>query len=83
MLKNAQIECDNFGLHDLRHTYASYQLRHGVDAIVVSKLIGHKSPETTMRIYAPVIEEQKIKAVEIFDAEDKEEDKKEDNTDIK
>lgn len=83
MLKNAQIECDNFGLHDLRHTYASYQLRHGVDAIVVSKLIGHKSPETTMRIYAHVIEEQKIKAVEIFDAEDKEEDKEEDNTDIK
>ena len=69
MLKNIGIECNNLGLHDLRHTYASYQLRHGVDPIVVSKLIGHKSPETTMRIYAHVIEEQKIKAVEIFDAD--------------
>lgn len=69
MLKNVGIECNNLGLHDLRHTYASYQLRHGVDPIVVSKLIGHKSPETTMRIYAHVIEEQKIKAVEIFDAD--------------
>lgn len=72
MLRNAQIDVNynHFGLHDLRHTFASYQIRHGTDITVVSALIGHRSPETTMRIYSHVIEEQKINAIKIFDKEE-------------
>lgn len=63
------VNVKTFGLHDLRHTYASYQLRHGVDPLVVSKLLGHKNVGVTMTTYAHVIEQQKIKAIEVFDTD--------------
>src|SRR5882762_6599137 len=47
--------CDSLGLstrilpHQLRHTYASEMLRSGVGFPAVMKLLGHTSPEMTMR----------------------------------
>jgi integrase len=47
--------CDSIGLsirivpHQLRHTYASEMLRSGVGFPAVMKLLGHTSPEMTMR----------------------------------
>lgn len=35
--------------HQLRHTYASEMLRTGVSFLAVMKLLGHSSPEMTMR----------------------------------
>lgn len=35
--------------HQLRHTYASEMLRAGVSFLAVMKLLGHSSPEMTMR----------------------------------
>lgn len=37
--------------HDLRHTYASMLYDAGVDIKTAQKLLGHTSPELTMRIY--------------------------------
>ena len=36
-------------IHDLRHSYASFALKQGVDLYTVSKLLGHKNIATTTR----------------------------------
>ncbi|HEX8992578.1 MAG TPA: site-specific integrase [Anaerolineales bacterium] len=38
--------------HDLRHTAASLMLAHGIPPLVVSKMLGHANPSTTLMIYA-------------------------------
>jgi integrase len=39
--------------HDLRHTYASHLILDvGLDVVQVSRLLGHASPVTTLRVYA-------------------------------
>src|SRR5215467_2867804 len=37
--------------HQLRHTFASLLLADGADIAEVAKLMGHKSPATTIRVY--------------------------------
>jgi integrase len=39
----------DFRIHDLRHSYASFALKEGVDLYTVSKLLGHKNIATTAR----------------------------------
>ena len=41
--------------HDLRHTTASMMLIHGVTILVVSKILGHSQPSTTLNIYGHLI----------------------------
>jgi len=53
--------------HDLRHTAASLMLNHGVPVIVVSKIIGHAKPSTTMDIYGHLINEMQEEAARIMD----------------
>ena len=36
-------------LHDLRHTYASIALRSGETVLAIARLLGHASPETTLK----------------------------------
>ena len=36
-------------LHDLRHTHASIALRQGETVLTIAKLLGHRSPETTLK----------------------------------
>jgi integrase len=45
--KRASIE--HARIHDLRHTYASNAVMHGVNIVMVSKLLGHLHIQTTMR----------------------------------
>jgi integrase len=40
---------DDFTFHDLRHTFASWLVMNGVDLATVSKLMGHKTIQMTMR----------------------------------
>lgn len=47
VLKRAEIK--EFRIHDLRHSYASFALKKGVDLYTVSKLLGHKNIATTTR----------------------------------
>ena len=37
--------------HDLRHNYATYMLRHGVDVKTISTVLGHSSVKVTLDIY--------------------------------
>lgn len=47
VLKRAAIK--DFTIHDLRHSFASFALKKGVDLYTVSKLLGHKNIATTTR----------------------------------
>lgn len=42
--------------HSLRHTYASFLILNGVDIVTISKLLGHESPDITLRIYSHQME---------------------------
>jgi site-specific recombinase XerD len=64
-LSEAQI--DDLKWHDLRHTFASRLVMHGVDLYTVSKLLGHYSLEVTER-YAHLASGHLQKAVECLRA---------------
>jgi integrase len=40
---------DDVRLHDLRHSYASLAIKHGVSLEMIGKLLGHRVPQTTAR----------------------------------
>ena len=40
-------------LHDLRHTHASIALRQGETVLAIARLLGHRSPETTLKYTHP------------------------------
>ena len=42
--------------HSLRHTYASYLIFKGIDIVTISKLLGHESPDITLRVYSHQME---------------------------
>src|SRR5208282_3208750 len=46
-VKRAGLE--DFRLHDLRHTFASYQAMSGIAGRGLQSLLGHKDPRMTMR----------------------------------
>lgn len=52
-----------YGIHALRHTFATLLLSNGVDIKVVSELLGHSSTSITYNTYIHVIKEQKAKAI--------------------
>jgi integrase len=53
--------------HDLRHTAASLLLNNNVSAIVVSRMLGHSKPSTTLDIYGHLYLEKQDEAAEIMD----------------
>lgn len=43
---------ETISVHSLRHTFATKAIQRGVPAEIVSRLLDHSSPATTLRIYA-------------------------------
>lgn len=56
------------GIHSIKHTFASRLFRRGVDVNTVSKLLGHSNTSITQNIYIHILDEQKAKAVNLFDS---------------
>lgn len=53
-----------YGIHSLRHTFATLLLSNGVDIKTVSELLGHSDITVTYNTYIHVIKEQKKKALD-------------------
>ncbi len=53
--------------HDLRHTAASLMLKHGVQVLVVSKILGHSNPSVTLNTYAHSTLDMQSEAASIMD----------------
>ena len=65
LLNNAGIKRIRF--HDLRHTAASIMLNHGVPTLIVSKILGHSKPSTTLDMYGhllPLMQEEAAKTMD-------------------
>lgn len=52
-------ECKKIRFHDLRHTFSTTALEHGMDVKTLSTIIGHVSSSTTLNIYAHVTDEMR------------------------
>ena len=59
--------CPAARFHDLRHTFATSALEHGMDVKTLSTVIGHVSSATTLNIYAHVTDEMRQKAADKID----------------
>lgn len=65
-------ECKKIRFHDLRHTFSTTALEHGMDVKTLSTIIGHVSSSTTLNIYAHVTDEmRRTAAVKIDQGIDK------------
>ena len=65
LLKEAGLPHIHF--HDLRHTFATASLEHGMDVKTLSTIIGHVSSSTTLNIYAHVTSEMQRTAAAKID----------------
>ena len=65
VLKRAS--CKRLRFHDLRHTFATASLEHGMDVKTLSTIIGHVSSSTTLNIYAHVTDEMQRTAAAKID----------------
>ena len=65
LLKQAELPSLRF--HDLRHTFATSALEHGMDVKTLSTVIGHVSSATTLNVYAHVTDEMRQKAADKID----------------
>ena len=60
-------ECKWLRFHDLRHTFATASLEHGMDVKTLATIIGHVSSSTTLNIYAHVTDEMQRAAAAKID----------------
>lgn len=59
--------CKHVRFHDLRHTFATNALEHGMDIKTLSAVIGHVSSATTLNVYAHVTDEMRQSAAARID----------------
>ena len=52
-------ECKKIRFHDLRHTFSTVSLEHGMDIKTLSTIIGHVSSSTTLNVYAHVTDDMR------------------------
>ena len=60
----AEAELRDVRLHDLRHSHASIALREGETVLAIGRLLGHASPETTLK-YTHLSDAMTMEAAEI------------------
>lgn len=58
----------NFTLDDLRHTFAPSLIRAGIDVLRVARMLGHASPDITLRVYGHLIQQGRDDSAEKLQA---------------
>jgi integrase len=56
----------NVRLHDLRHTVATILINEGLDIVSVAHMLGHSTPNTTLSVYAHVIDTSNKQAMKVM-----------------
>ena len=56
--------CKNVRFHDLRHTFATMALEHGMDVKTLSAVVGHISSATTIDVYSHVTGAMQMQAAQ-------------------
>ncbi len=51
--------------HTLRHTFASLHIARGTNIVQLSRMLGHHSPDFTLRVYAHLIPGDKVAALDL------------------
>mgnify|MGYP000388214161 FL=1 len=59
--------CERVRFHDLRHTFATNALAHGMDIKTLSTILGHVSAATTLNIYAHITDDMQRTAAANID----------------
>ena len=59
--------CKKVRFHDLRHTFATMSLEHGMDVKTLATIIGHVSSRTTLNIYTHITSEMEENAAASID----------------
>ena len=60
-------DCKKVRFHDLRHTFATMSLEHGMDVKTLSAIIGHVSAKTTLNISTHITNEMQENAAASID----------------
>lgn len=63
----ARAGIEYYGLHSLRHTFASRCFQKGIPVEIVSKILGHASPAITTKVYIHIMPHMKRDAVLALD----------------
>ena len=45
----AEADLSDVRIHDVRHTYVTFALRHGESVLAIARLLGHANPTTTLK----------------------------------
>jgi len=53
--------------HDLRHTCASLAVSAGANVLAVARMLGHKDPSVTLKVYADLFDDDLDKVADALD----------------